>query len=202
MKLTLNKLYLIIIGVLILIIILLRSCSPNNVGGDCQPITKTVIKTDTIWKVTKGDTLYVPGVTKYLPGKIQYINSKIDTTEIIKDFFSKVYYGDTIKLDNYGFILVKDTITQNRILSRNIEYNYKFPTIEKTITNNITSPPKNQFYIGLELGGSKLQPINYLGANLLLKTKKDKLYNIGAGVMPNTGIEYKIGTAWKIKIKK
>lgn len=198
MKLTLNKLYLIIIGVLILIIIFLRSCSPNP-KLDCPEITKQVIKIDTVWTVRKSDTIYIPGPIKIIPGKIQYINNKIDTTEIINDFFSKIYYGDTIKLDTYGFIIVKDTITQNRILSRNLEFNYKFPTIEKTITNNITIPPRNQFYVGLEIGGSKSQPINYLGVNLLLKTKKDKLYNIGAGVIPNIGIEYKIGTAWKIK---
>lgn len=198
MKLTLNKFYLIIIGILLIIIFFLSQCSGPK-KSDCPPISKQEIKIDTLWTEKKGDIVYVPSDVKIIPGEIQYINGKVDTLAILKDYFAKVYYGDTIRLTtidkenkkiNYGYILVKDTISENRIKHRELVYDYKIPTIEKTITNTITTPNRNQFYAGLDMYGTKLQPINYFGVNLTLKNKKDRMYSIGAGITPG-GIGYK-----------
>lgn len=198
MKLTLNKFYLIIIGVLLTVILFLSQCSGPK-KSDCPPILKQVVKIDTFWREKKGDVVYKPGITKIIPGEIQFVNGKVDTLAILKDYFAKVLYSDTIKIDTFGYVLIKDTISENRIKHRELVYNYKLPIIKETITNTITT--RNQFYFGIDMYGTKPQPINYFGINLTLKNKKDRMYSIGAGITPG-GIGYKVGIAWKIKIKK
>lgn len=178
----------------------MRTCSHTL---DDKVKNTTVTKIDTVYRIiTKINTVYKPGVTKYIPADTVYKSIPIDTTAVIKDYFAKIYYEDTIKLDSYGYILIKDTISQNRILTRSSITNIIVPTIDKTITNTIYPPLKNQVYFGFDLMGNKTNPINYFGLALSLKTKKEGLYNIGAGLTSNEGTTLKFGIQWKIKLKQ
>lgn len=187
----------IIIGVLILVIIIMRSCQPGP-----EIIEKPVIvtKIDTVWVEKPIEKLvYVPvekTLIKYLPGEIKYID--VDTSAILEDYFSKRIFEDKIQLDSFGYVLVRDTVSQNKIISRTTEGKYKFPTI--TTTTTITNPPiyKAKFFIGFDIEGNKTQPISYFGPNVTLVTKRDKLYSIGAGYGPNEEINYKFGMGFKI----
>lgn len=198
-KVSKDTFYFLLIGVLILIIILMRSCSPSPTLPE-KPIIVTKIDTTYI-SVPVDRIIKTPPITITIPGDIQYIDKDIDTLAILKDFFAKRVYIDSIKIDTLGFVLVKDTISQNRIISRLTENHLSIPIIKETTT--ITNPPiyKTQLYYGFDIMGSKTEPINYFGANLLLKTKKDKIYTIGAGISPTGGVSYKFGMDWKIKIR-
>ena len=174
---------------------MMRSCAP----GIPDPDVVTVTKTDTVWIKGKDSIVYKPGIVKILPGKTIY--KDVDTTAILKDYFSKVVYEDTIKLDTFGYVLIKDTITQNRVQDRTTIKDYKFPVVTKTTTNTITLPPKTQVYVGFDIVGSQSQLINYFGPSVLLKTKKDQMYTGGVGVTPG-GWGGKLGMLWKVKIKQ
>ena len=78
-------------------------------------------------------------------------------------------------------IYIKDSITQNKISSRQLSYNIKYPT--KIITNTIVKfpKPKNQYYIGLGAGFNQ-SGLNYEGVEFMLKSKNEKLYGLGLGI--------------------
>lgn len=187
-----------IIAVLVIVIIFLRSCGPKP-----EPQKPVItIKYDTVYIPVKKDTIYVPGVTKYLPGEIIPVNGKVDTLAILKDYFAKRYYQDTVKIDKYGYLLVRDTITQNRVISRKTKLDIKIPVITKTVT--IDNPPKqvNQIYIGGTLGGNKTQIFNFIGPSILLKTKQEKIYSLSLGLSSSGNIGYAGSIYWKIRLKK
>lgn len=193
--------YSLIIAILIVIVLLMRSCGPStNCPDGGKPIVVT--KIDTVF-VTKEipKTVYVPGVTVTIPGPTTY--KDIDTLAILQDFYSKRIYEDTIKLDTFGYVLVKDTISQNKIISRETQGEYIFPTITKTTTITIPPKPKNQVYIGFDIMGSIKQPINYFGPSIMYKNKMDKVTEIGIGYDPydNQAVG-KFGMKWKIRLKK
>lgn len=188
----------IVIVVLIIVILFLRSCSPtptNCPEGGKPVIVKT---TDTVWVKGKDSIIYKPEKVIYIPGPETF--KDVDTLAILKDYFAKRVYSDKIKIDSFGYVFLTDTVSQNQIVSRKVKLDYKIPVITNTTT--ITIPPKlrNQVYVGINIGGNLEQPVNYLGPNFVLKTKKDKMYNLGVGI-GNGGLNYNVGTAWKIKLK-
>lgn len=192
-----DKFYLIIIAALIVIILLMKACgNPSKI--ECPEIKQQTVKVDTFFIEGKDSIVYKPGITTIIPGKTEY--KDVDTTAILKDYFSKIVYNDTIRLDIMGYVLIKDTISQNRIVSRTTVKDYRIPVIKETITNNITPSPKTQLYGGFDILGNKKEPINYFGGSLTLKTKKDQLYNIGLGLTPD-GVGGKFGTQWPIRFK-
>lgn len=174
----------------------MRSCSHSPI--ECPEIKPQIIQIDTTWLKREDSIVYKPGVKIIIPGKIEY--KDVDTTLILKDYFSKIVSEDTIWIDTLGYVLIRDTISQNRIQDRTKILKFEIPVITKTITNNITPLPKSSLYIGFDIMGNKQEPINYFGAALTLKTKKDQLYNGGVGLTPN-GMGFKIGTSWPIRIK-
>jgi hypothetical protein len=205
------------ITIIILVgIIFLMRCG----GGEktiSNPIKIDDKKYITINKVT--DTLYVTKKqTKYIKGadiehyviknndiiKTEYVN--VDTTEILKKFNEKVVYNDVLVLkDSLGTVSVADTIYQNKILGRTWDTNIK----ERTITEKtyLKEQPKNQVYIGTNLNVNNDLNIHLLSGGLMLKTKKDKVYQLNVGLTPNNITNtlqpiYGVGMYWKIKLKK
>jgi len=133
----------------------------------------------------------------------------VDSAAILKDYLSKVIYKDTLFLpDSLGTVALVDTITKNRILGRTFDAKVKQREIKETLI--VKEPAKNQVYYGLNGGFNKADVVSHVGAGLMLKTKKDKLYQFGLGVTNRTvdGTNGSLspfinfGTYWKIKIKK
>lgn len=194
--------------VLIAIIVMMRACQPAkptvpsstvNVGG--KPYTEV---SHTI------DTQYVPVVKKlYKKGKdiyhdtIIYVNVPIgsDTAAILKDYFAKKIYIDTLKLDdNLGYIVVNDTVYQNSILGR-----FWLASVNKIkITDQLVVKelPRNQLYLGLTTGFDRANFINYLGPTMMLKTKTDKVYSVGIGYSATKTVSIQGSVYWKIKLRK
>ncbi len=133
----------------------------------------------------------------------------VDTAALLKDYLAKVIYKDTLVLDGgLGTIALTDTITKNRILGRTWDAKVKERIIKEELI--VKEPARNQLYYGLNAGFNKEDYVSAVGAGLILKTKKDKIYNLNIGVnnrtVDGTNGSFSpyvgFGTYWKIKVKK
>jgi hypothetical protein len=141
----------------------------------------TVLTTKTITKFIKGD-------------KIRYrildtINANShDTTYIIKDYNQAKEFTDSIRQDSNIFV-IKDTISENRIIGRSFQAKIQEKTI--TITNNIQ--PKAALYIGIRSDISQdYSKVNY-NISLSFKTRQRGLFSVGYGMSG-----YSLGYAIKL----
>ena len=123
----------VLIAVLIIIILLLRAC---NKPDPVEPVIITKVETvfDTI---TKEIPVYVP---KYVQ-KIEYIHDTIidstpvDTVSILKDYFATYVYKDNQELDSLNLTII-DSVSQNKIFARTIQYDLIYPTTLFFSSNN------------------------------------------------------------------
>jgi hypothetical protein len=133
----------------------------------------------------------------------------VDTAFILKNFYLKNFVQDTIMLNNnQGFIYLFDTISQNKVISRNFSATIK----PKIVREPTPEPPKvrNQVYVGLNGALSHQDWVNSLGTSVLLKTKNDKIFQIGGGFANRTfdGTTGKFyayvngGVYWKLKFNR
>ena len=186
-----SKFYFLIIAILVIVILLQKSCS----GGSkvTVPNNDTITTIDTVYHtVTKEVATYIPKYTT----KIKYIHdviSTIDTVFVVNDYNSKYVYNDSLKNDTLS-LYINDIIFKNKLLSRNIKYTIKFPTV--TINNTVIKN-KNEFYTGVGLVGSNTG-INYFGPEFLLRTKKKSVYGLGVGVNGNLQPNISLRIYWKI----
>lgn len=133
----------------------------------------------------------------------------VDTAALLRDYLAKVVYKDTLKLDDgLGFVALTDTIHKNRIEGRTFTANVKERIIKEELI--VKEPAKNQVYYGLNAGFNKEDYVSAIGAGVILKTKKDKIYQLGVGVNNRTtdgtngsfSPYVGFGTYWKIRVKK
>jgi hypothetical protein len=182
--------------------------------GDNRTLIKQVIKEvpgETIHDTISQEVpMYIEGediyhdTTIYVPTLVQ-----VDTSEILKEFYAKMINIDTIKLNNnQGFVYLSDSISQNKIVSRNWSASLKPKIVREPAP--LPPPVRNQIFLGVDGSWSQKDWINSLGMGLVLKTKKDQLYHVGIGVANRTtdGISGEFtpylngGVYWKIKLKK
>ena len=163
--------------------------------------TIDIVKTKVVTK--KGEDIYHETIKEVI------IPTIVDTQALLHDYFAKNIYKDTLQLpDSLGTIAMIDTITQNKILGRTFNASVKQRTIKETMI--VKELPKTQVYYGLTGGFNKADVVSNVGAGLLIKTKKDKIYNLGIGVSnrvsdgTNGTLSPYIGGGvyWKIKFKK
>lgn len=195
-----------IIG-LIILILLMRMCS----GGDqsSHPIIKVDGKKYELLKHTIDTVTIVKTDIKYRPGKVIFKDppiyttppTKIDTSAVIKEYYSKIVYRDSLKLnEDGGIITLTDTISQNKIVGRLWKASINQKTIhDVTIVKEL---PKTQVYIGGTAGFDKTNIVNFVGPSLLLKTKQDHIYSLGIGYGTDKNISIQGGIYWKIKLGK
>lgn len=165
--------------------------------------TVDVIKTKIVTK--KGKDIY-HDTTIYVPIPT---DKPIDTLSILKEFYAMNVYKDVLTLpDSLGTISLVDTISQNRILGRTYNASVKQRTIKETTI--VKELPKTQLYWGLNSNFNKQDFVSSVGTGLILKTKKDKLYQVNLGVNNQTydGVNGEFtpyvgaGVYWKIRLKK
>jgi hypothetical protein len=165
--------------------------------------TIDIVKTKIVTK--KGEDIYHETIVE----KEVIIPTIVDTQALLKDYYSKVLYKDTLVLpDSLGTVSLLDTISQNKILGRTFNASVKQRTIKETMI--VKELPKTQVYYGLTGGFNKADVVSNVGAGFLVKTKKDKIYNLGIGVSnrvsdgTNGTLSPYIGGGvyWKIKLKK
>lgn len=207
----------VIVIVVLLLIIVFKECG-NRPSPNTPP--KTVKVDGKTYNVIsdKKDTIQLPPLVtiKYKKGKDIHHDTTIylpdtskkpvDTVGIIKEYNAKNVYTDTLQLkDSAGYVVVKDTISQNKIQYRswNAVVNRR---LEKE-TLIVAEQPKTQVYVGLNSSLNQTDIINSVGAGFLLKTKSDHIYQLGLGLSHQTTNAnlvpfIGVGMYWKIKLHK
>jgi hypothetical protein len=177
------------------------------------------------------DTVYeekIVEVPKYVPQYIERlvevpvkIPVGVDTLKVIEEYFSTFKVTDTLKLTykfskdvldengkkpqaSLGYGVITDVISQNKIQSRDIKWNFQIPTIYDT--KIVKELPKNQVYMGLNTNFDRVNVVNSVGGGVILKTKRDRIYQLNTGLSNSITGETQPylggGMYWKIKIKK
>lgn len=113
----------------------------------------------------------------------------IDSAGIVRDWLAHIYYNDTIRIE-FGYIVIVDTVSRNRLQGRSVLTNMDIPT--KTITRTIDG--------STELYGSLIAGFG-VGGRLSLKTKKNHLFS-GEYMLTQHGGIVGLGYGWKIKFGK
>jgi hypothetical protein len=178
-----------LIAVLVVVIFLMRQCS-----GPIEP-TERVVR-DTIVEYTtieKEYPVYVPKIKYVTKVDIDTFTTPIDTAAILADYYATRTYEDTQVLDSLD-LTITDTVSQNQIVGRKIAYNFTYPrkTIKETVYIN-----QRELYFGLR-GVGNLDQINYLGGEMLFKTKKKQVYSFGVGVDQNLVPVIALSMYWKL----
>lgn len=197
---------LIIVGILLLIILLQRSCTGDVVVQE----PTTVVKIDTVWKIKHDTVIKKIRVTdiKYVkPDGPEYTSGEhIDTCRarfnyLLKQHSARRVYKDTIKLDSLGTITVIDTVWLNKLKNRSYINNYKIPLVTKTSTIIKAQQPKRQLYIGGNLFGDR-RTLQSFTPGLIYKDRKDRVYQANVGVNFDGTLTFGVGTYWKINLSK
>ncbi len=180
-----------LIVVLVVIILLMRGCSRNKPISEPKIITETIVKWDTL----KIDSLvYVPKWRTKVTTIHDTIPADIDTLDILKDYYAKYSYTDTLSLDSLGSIVINDTISRNSILFRNVQPNILIPTITVTNTSYIH---QREFFGGVSLGVSPTA-IQNINGEILFVNKKRQAYGFGIGLNNEFAPIYTGRLYWKI----
>ena len=157
--------------------------------------TTTVTKTkiDTV-VTTKTLTKYIKG--NKIPFKVldtiftNIYKEKHDTAYIVKDYNQVKEFTDSIKQENNLYV-IKDTISQNKIIGRSFKAQVQEKTI--TITNNLEAKPKAALYLGIRSDLSTDYTNVSYSVTLNLKTRKRGLFSVGYGMSG-----YSLGYAIKL----
>ena len=180
------------IFVVIGITFILLKCEPEHITKNT-----TTIKYDTVYKAKN---IYIESEPKIIK---KFISSRYDSIqhdtvkikEVVNDFYGYKIYNDTIPLDTIGKISIRDSVSQNKIVKRDYNLNYKIPFVTKTITNNIYQPLKSELYIypGIIIGNKSL-----IGSDLIYNNHKT-IYSVGVYTDNNLNVYYKTSIGFKIK---
>lgn len=202
-----NKVYFFIIGVLVVFVLLQNK---GCVGGGVQSGSDTLVVHDTTWVKKDSliyakplpakiiyDSLFVEGKTEYL-ADTNYAALKVQFDNLVKMYTALAIYVDSVKLDTLGYVVVTDSIRENKITGRTWKYGYKIPFVTKTVTITNQAPAKTQLYVGGGVNTTQTLGLHSAEAGVILKTKKDKIYGLKAGSDINGNISYGFQTYWKI----
>lgn len=165
--------YPIIILALLVIIFQLRYCHP------C-PEPTTILRTDTI-TINHYDTIreYRPKyIDRVLPIEKWYTDSiyvvePVDTTTILRDYFTTYYYSDTARIPA-GTVIIQDSVTRNKIAARRV-----FTDLQTTIIReSVMAKLKANVFAGLMVIGNKEN--GGVVGTVSLKTARHGIVKIGA----------------------
>ena len=153
---------------------------------------------------TKTDTIYRDTVI-YKQAKIPdpVIIHKVDTVklppdtiikkeyiDLYKKYHSILFYKDTLQVDKYSKMIINDSVSQNKIQSRNWKFKDNRPRVYNseiiTITKNTS-----QFFVGSDFGMRTIQP------SVIYKSKNNIQYKIGYNLQDkNKGLRVGIYTSF------
>ena len=168
-----------------------RGCfnNPKTVKVDGKKYEVLVSKTDTQY-IKKTTTKYVKGEDIYHDTTIYVeVPAKVDTAAILLKYYAKNVFTDTFAIQ-YGKFVIRDTVQFNKVLGRSYYADLLIPVI--TDTKIVKERPKVEVFAGL--GYSTISDVS---AHLFLKTKKNTLFGVGAGVFDNK-INYKFNILMKL----
>ena len=214
---------------LIVVMLLMRACSGDS-STEPKDIVKVDGKDYELLE-QKIDTVFIEKtieVPKYVPKYITKVETvtvevpaDVDSLKVVEDYYAKYIVKDTLNLTydfgpeitidsigtkpnpSLGFGYLTDTISQNKILSRKIEWNFQIPTIYNT--KIVKELPKRQFYYGVGADFNKTDFIQSAKFGILYKDKKDKIFGLNLGVLnSNNNVTPYVGGSlyWKLSFNK
>ena len=189
---TQSKFFLLIIAALFGIIIF-QKCSSNPIDIVTKHDTITTVTTE-YKTITKTTDRYVPKietVTKY----IHDTSHVIDTAYVIGDYYSTYFYKDSLKLSDTLKICISDSVTKNKIKSRKVDYTLRLPV---TTIIHVTPEKKYNIYGGFGIVGNK-EGLNYIGPEVLVRTRTKELYGIGIGIDNKFRYNLNLKAYWRLK---
>ncbi len=154
-----------------------------------------VEKTKVVYKEVRVDVMSKPEMlpdTNYARLKQQYM-------ALLQLYMNKLVYSDTIRVGTYGYIAVLDTINENKLKYRRTRDNYSIPIVKETKTITKYAPPTRNLFVGAGVLVNNALGIRGAEAGMILKTKKDQLYNIKASVDIDGNVMYGAGYYYKLK---
>jgi hypothetical protein len=205
-KITRNILNILIL--ILLVIILLRTCKEKVVNGEVKIIRDTtwIIKDSTVNskpQIIKTEPYAVPidrWNTEYLPDT-NYTKLLDQYKKAVTELLGVNYYKDSLYIDSLGYVTVRDTISKNVLVGRRFSYDLHYPIIKETKTITVIEPPKRQLYWGIGLNGTQQGLIDEMTGSLMYKNKKDQMFGVNLGVNSQFKLKGGIQLFWKIKIK-
>jgi hypothetical protein len=151
-----------------------------------QKLEQEVAKKDTIWqRVTDTVTAYVP--KPYAVTKGVGVAKQAQTLEHCSDL---IHYRDTVTFQ-YGSVVLNDQVQNNQIISRQHTWNMNVPVV------TVPAKKRNEFYFGVG-AAYRLDTALAFGPSLMLKTKRDKVYE--ANLMLDSRGKLMVGAGVKFKI--
>ncbi|NCU27399.1 hypothetical protein EOM86_11900 [Candidatus Nomurabacteria bacterium] len=178
--------------VAVIVIVVIRQCTPSDPESDSG--CRFNLFPDEVISVTHTDTVYdsIPVVTiVYKPVPYEVIPDTPDWAltceEVMLDYYYSYLYADTAINDSMALIIVRDTISRNRVQGRQVKYVDRTPTVINTTTTALvydTCPDpevckKWNFGIG-GFVGSGLKPDSFeAGVSAIVTTNKRSSYELG-----------------------
>ena len=190
---------------MVLLVLFMRERSRN---AEVKP-NDTITVHDTTWK--RYDSIIVKKVPIYKEVIVEvaskpemlpdtnYARLKEQYMALLKLYINKVVYKDTIKIGDYGYIAVLDTVKENKITYRRTRDNFSIPVVKETKTITKYAPPVRQLYVGGGVMVNNSIGIRGAQAGLIYKTKKDNIYNITAGANVDGTVMYGVHYYYKLK---
>lgn len=126
------------------------------------------------------DTIVITdSVIKRVPYPVDVIRTippvDVDTAKVISDYFLKRVYKDTLINNEVLVVSVTDTVSENTLLERKVNYTYSYP--------KITQSAKNRLYLNVDSRG--VMSVSGTHKNLMISAGYDavnKLPILGLGI--------------------
>lgn len=217
LKLDIRTTLIVILAIVIVLLTTCDSCEDKKYEARITELEteNTVIKDDKPVQSTQTIEVpyevevptYIPVPTAYIPKgyvkrvempDIEVVPLRNDTAA--NDYFApptefpdlsledKLFYQDTLQSE-YGYVVVKDTVTQNQIKSRSVSWNLLIPNTTTTITKTLRKP---MFYASIDAYGNK-EGINGVGLGIMYSSPRALNYEAGFLLNEVSGINYKAG---------
>jgi len=128
-----------------------------------------------------------------------YENLKRQYMALLQLYLNKMVYHDTIRVGTFGYIALLDSVKENKIAYRRTRDNFDIPVVKETKTITKYAPPTRNLFVGGGVNVNNALGIRGAEAGIMLKTKKDQLYNVKASVDLDGKVMYGVGYYYKLK---
>ena len=177
--------------IVIMVLSMMRCCRMKNEASFSEKGSNTITRIihDTAWYQLKEKQ--TPKPTDSLPGIVPVL---IDTAAILESYYKRYAYRDTLS-DSSIVIAIADTVSENRITSRQFSYRIKRPEIIQEIRKE--NPRRNFLYAGAALSVNR-NLISGFSSEVLLIAKNNNAYGVGYDLL-NKSISARM--YWKINLR-
>jgi hypothetical protein len=117
--------------------------------------------------------------------------------DIIKNHYSKKYYRQEYK-DSAMSIIVTDTVSENEITYRKIDYLRLLPDRN---FNVVTAKKRNIIFVGAQVGSS-IDKFTDIGPNIAWMNKKERIIFIHYNVLDAQKSNLTIGGYWPVRLRR